>query len=147
MVKQPFTLDEFWLSIEEAWAAAPEAAEARATLSNPETSPEDRMQAATELDNHSRAMLDSLRETLNGYSSPRLAAWDGFMARLLYNIDREEVHEALDGSDDGFLYARGFVVGAGKKYYELVDKTPSLAVMDAEQESICYIACHIHDQR
>lgn len=150
MTKQTFTLDEFWLSIEEAWAAVPDAAgaaAARGVLADPAVSPEARVEAAAKLDTQSSAFLDALRQKLNTYSSPTLIAWDAHIERLLYAIDREEVHEALDGSDDGFLYARGFVVAAGRKYYEMVDKTPSLAVMDAEEESICYLASHLHDER
>jgi hypothetical protein len=32
------------------------------------------------------------------------------LERTLYDIDRADIQAVTDGSDDGFLYARGFVV-------------------------------------
>ena len=48
-------------------------------------------------------------------------------------FDREEVHDVTDGSDDGFLYARGFILAAGRDFYA-VDADLRLAVLDADRK-------------
>lgn len=59
-------------------------------------------------------------------------------------MDRAEVQEHTDGSDDGFLYARGFIVAAGRAYYDAVNADPSVAVMDLECEEMCYLSWHLY---
>ncbi len=53
-------------------------------------------------------------------------AFDRMLERKLplYNVDRQEIQEVTDGSDDGFLYARGFIVALGE-LRAAVDKTAS----------------------
>jgi hypothetical protein len=36
------------------------------------------------------------------------------------------------------MYARGFIVGMGKTYYDLINKEPAYATIDLEAESFCY---------
>ena len=55
-----------------------------------------------------------LSQELNQLSAKELLAFDRVLERKLYDLDRREVHASTDGSDDGFLYARGFIVAAGK---------------------------------
>jgi hypothetical protein len=43
-----------------------------------------------------------------------LATFDRILERQLYEIDRADIHAATGGSDDGFLYSRGFVVALGQ---------------------------------
>ncbi|MET8089612.1 hypothetical protein [Micromonospora sp. NPDC005220] len=50
---------------------------------------------------------------------------DPVVERKLHDIDREDIHEVTDGSDDGFLYARGFIVALGRAYYEAVRTRPA----------------------
>jgi hypothetical protein len=56
-----------------------------------------------------------------------LTSLDRVVERKLYDLDREDVHEVTDGSDDGFLYARGFIVAMGKDFYGAVLANPSVA--------------------
>ncbi|NYF54811.1 hypothetical protein HDA35_000642 [Micromonospora purpureochromogenes] len=58
--------------------------------------------------------------------------------RKLHDIDREDVHEVTDGSDDGFLYCRGWIVALGRAFYEAVRADPAMAVLDADCEEMCY---------
>ena len=67
--------------------------------------------------------------------------------RVLYDIDREDIHERTDGSDDGFLYCRGFIVGMGRAYYEAVLADPDRAVCDAACEEMCYLSWHMHHDK
>src|SRR4051812_36577501 len=55
------------------------------------------------------AALDDVMEALEAgfHDMPQeeLAAIDRVLERKLYDIDRQEIQEVTDGSDDGFLYA------------------------------------------
>jgi hypothetical protein len=69
------------------------------------------------------------------------------LERKLYDIDRADIQERTDGSNDGFLYCRGFIVvivGIGRGYYEAVRANPDRAVMDAECEVMCYLSWHLY---
>lgn len=147
-IPAPLTVDDFWASIEDAWATIPDSADLRAALASPTTESEARFEAAENIEPHLRPFLAALKTTLESYTQPQLAAWDGHIAQALFDIDREDVHDATDGSDDGFLYARGFIVAIGKNYYDKVNAEPgTYGVMDAEFELICYEGSHVHDTR
>lgn len=151
------TAEQFWTSIDDAWAAAaetlpeserPSVASARATLCSPSASSEDRLAAVSALDKAEPAFLASVREFLSTLSQADLGQWDEHCAQALYAIDTQRIHDVLDGSDDGFLYTRGFVVAQGKKYYELVKSDPeTYGVEDAECESFCYIGAHVYNDK
>ncbi|RAJ83475.1 uncharacterized protein DUF4240 [Chitinophaga dinghuensis] len=57
----------------------------------------------------------------------------------LHQINREEIHFYTDGSDEGFLYCRAFIVGMGEAYFNLIDRHPAYATCDAEAEIISFI--------
>jgi hypothetical protein len=79
-------------------------------------------------------VIPSLLATLEQLSQSDLLAFDQILERKLFDIDRAEVQEQTDSSDDGFLYARGFIVAAGRPYYDAVNTDPSVAMMDLECE-------------
>jgi hypothetical protein len=147
MVKQTLSVDDFWATIEEAWSKAPaEAHAARARLLTSDGTA--RLKASDELDTHFETMFAALRAILTGYTSRQLCVWDAHCERALYDIDREDVHVVLDGSDDGFLYGRGYVVAAGRKYYDAVSKDPgTYAIEDIGCEDMCYFGAHLHQDR
>jgi Protein of unknown function (DUF4240) len=89
----------------------------------------------------------ALRSRLERLSAEDLLAFDRILERKLYDIDRSEVHEATDGSDDGFLYARGFIVAAGQAYYDAVNRDPSRALMDLWCEEMCYLSWHLYQDK
>ncbi|MET8039511.1 DUF4240 domain-containing protein [Micromonospora sp. NPDC005215] len=93
------------------------------------------------------AFLDRLRHLSAELTGPELTALDRVVERKLHDIDREDIHEVTDGSDDGFLYARGFIVALGRTYYEAVRTDPAMALLDAECEAMCYFFAHLHDDR
>lgn len=88
----------------------------------------------------------SLREALEELSADDLLAFDRILERKLYDIDRADIQKHTGGSDDGFLYARGFIVIAGKDYYDAVNTKPQIAMMDVECEEMCYISWNIHTE-
>ena len=88
-----------------------------------------------------------MKEQLDGLSADELLAFDRILERKLYDIDRAEIQEHTDGSDDGFLYARGFIVAAGKDYYEAVRAEPGIAMMDMECEEMCYLPWGLYREK
>ena len=133
----------FWAMIETAWKAVDGKSEERKKLAAGKLSQDG---AADLVDGMQDVMLD-LRETLAELSAEDLLAFDRILERKLYDIDRAEIQEHTDGSDDGFLYCRGFIVAAGKGYYDAVNAKPSIALTDLECEELCYLSAHIYEEK
>ncbi|MET7861799.1 DUF4240 domain-containing protein [Micromonospora taraxaci] len=91
--------------------------------------------------------LDRLGHLCAELTGPELTDLDRVVERKLYDIDREDIHEVTDGSDDGFLYCRGFIVALGRAYYEAVRADPARALLDADCEDMCYFFAHLHNDR
>lgn len=137
----------FWSLLEDAWSTqGKEANAARRALATRD--PEEDADTAP-VEEALDGMIESLRAAFAFADFPReeLLAMDRVLERKLYQIDRKDVHEVTDGSDDGFLYARGFIVAMGKAFYDAVDANPQLAVLDAECEVMCYLPAHVHNDR
>ena len=133
----------FWSMIETAWQTVGGKLKMRQKLADRKLSEE----KAEELLESLEEVIPALREQLGELSAAELLAFDRILEKKLYEIDRAEIQEHTDGSDDGFLYARGFVVAAGKGYYDAVNAKPSVALMDLECEEMCYLSCHIHQEK
>lgn len=134
--------DEFWAIIEAAWTGVDDDG-ARAQMLDDDA----REEAAFELGEAMEEMMERLRGTLVGLDQARLLAFDRVMEQLMYRIDRAEIQEVTDGSDDGFEYARAFIVACGRNYYELVDRDPSKAVCDAELDRFAWVAAAALEER
>jgi len=68
-----------------------------------------------------------LQSALTGKQESELEAFEEHLSRFLYNLDGEVFanHAGESGdSDDGFLYARCYVVAKGKTYFESVVAAP-----------------------
>jgi hypothetical protein len=92
-------------------------------------------------------VIPALREELDRLTEKELLAFDRILERKLYDIDRAEIQEHTDGSDDGFLYARGFIVAAGQGYYDAVNAHPEIALMDLECEEMGYLSWHLYREK
>ena len=126
---------QFWATIEAAWTNTPKAQLLRQQVltSNEES-------AVLELaDSVSTDIAESLQHQLSALDQAELHQFILLMEEKLYAIDREEIHRYTDGSDDGFLYCRCFIVGMGHEYYDKINQTPSAATMDAEAEAIGFV--------
>jgi hypothetical protein len=135
----PAAKHDLWSLIEDAWnVVAPDLADARAAPN------EDN---AGDLDEGAEEMCEILKKKLNTLDKAALLAVDRELEKALYQIDRQEIQEVTDGSDDGFLYARGFIVAMGKRFYDAVDRDPSKAVCDAECEEMCYLPWHLYREK
>jgi hypothetical protein len=64
---------------------------------------------------------------------------------LLYLLDREDIHDVTDGSDDGFLYARCWIISQGRAYCESVLADPSNAIEDEEDNDWLYPAMDAYE--
>jgi Protein of unknown function (DUF4240) len=133
----------FWALIETAWQVVGGKAMARQKLAEGKLSEE----KAEDLLESLEEVIPALRVQLDLLSAAELLAFDQILERKLYDIDRAEIQEHTDGSDDGFLYARGFIVAAGRGYYDAVNAKPSVALMDLECEEMCYLSLHLHEEK
>jgi hypothetical protein len=135
--------ERFWSMIEKAWDSVGGFKKERTKLAKGKL-PEDE---ADELAGAVDEMAAALREQLSALKKEDLHELDRILERKLYDIDRVEIQEHTDGSDDGFLYARGFIVAAGKEYYDAVNARPQVAMMDLECEDMCYLPFHVYKER
>jgi hypothetical protein len=147
MVVSPTPDDEarLWALLEGAWAELdPDMSRARQALAaRPSGSSAD----TAALQGAFPGFLVALGGLCSGLPPEALAALDRVVERKLWEIDRAEVHAVIGGSDDGFLYARGFTLAIGREFYRCVVGDPQMGVPWAECEEICYFFAHLHQQR
>ena len=136
--------DRFWSMIEAAWGAVGGKARSRQRLAEGRLSEAGAYSLQETLD---QDVVPALQEQLAGLPAEELLAFDRILERKLYDIDRADIHERTDGSDDGFLYCRGLIVGMGRGYYEAVRVNPDRAVVDAECEAMCYLSWRLYQER
>ncbi|UZR96880.1 DUF4240 domain-containing protein [Chondrinema litorale] len=117
------TENKFWDLIEDAWNSAPEFKEKRLDQLK-----EDEYwvnELGVEIEKViSDKVFPKLKLVLVKFSKEESFEFNRILERLLYNLDREEVHRYLEGGNDGFLYAMGFVVAMGREYYYLINQFP-----------------------
>ncbi|MFR9778028.1 DUF4240 domain-containing protein, partial [Micromonospora sp. MS34] len=140
--------DRLWALVEQAWARlGPQPAVLRRALLERDPGHDGDDDERYAIDNWLDPFLDALRDLCAGLPGPELVDLDRVVERKLYDIDRADIHEVTDGSDDGFLYARGFIVAMGRDFYQTVRANPALAVLDADCEKLCYFFAHLHQER
>lgn len=145
--KVPTPEDEvrFWSLVETAWAPlGSEVRQARQDLVvRPAGSQADISAVAGAL----RTFLDILADRCRGLPADALTSLDRVLERKLWEIDRADIHAATGGSDDGFLYSRGFIVAMGREFYDAVAGNPEMGVPYAECEEMCYFFAHLYQER
>lgn len=137
------TEQKFWEIIESSWADSPklDKKRAKALKSNDE---ELLQELSEELED---TICENYNKRLLMLDKDDFTKFIHILEERLYNIDREEIHEYTDGSDDGFLYCRCFILGMGEQYYNMVDKNPSKAIMDLEAELFGVSAYGIYEEK
>ena len=137
---------QFWQIIDSAWDSSPDLKAHREsalkTLSDPEWKEEHEGFIEDE-----ELLIEAISEALDQLSQDDLLQFDRILEQKLYDIDREEIQEHTDGSDDGFLYCRGYIVAIGKQYYDAINTEPSKATLDRECESIAYISANLYEDK
>jgi uncharacterized protein DUF4240 len=89
------------------------------------------------------AFLDTLAGHCHGLPADELTRLDRMVERKLWELDRADVHAVTGGSNDGFLYSRGFAVAMGREFCDAVAGDPEMGVPDAECEEMCYFFAHL----
>lgn len=121
--------NKFWEIIESAWIqSGKNEARLKAIESNDSGVLEELMDFIE--DN----LIPYYQSALNGLSQEEFTSYLLKFEERLYHIDRQEIQEFTDGSDDGFLYCRCFIFAMGKEYYNMIDAHPSKASFDLEAE-------------
>jgi len=130
------TEQNFWEIIEKSWADSPKLDKQRAKALK-STDEEILEELSGELED---TILENYNKRLFSLDKDDFTKFIHILEERLYNIDREEIQEHTDGSDDGFLYCRCFILGMGQQYYNMIDKEPSKATMYLEAESFGFSA-------
>src|SRR5262249_10997212 len=103
--------------------------------------------AASSLRRSLDTVIPALEQQLARLSADDLLGFDRILERKLYDIDRADIHDRTGGSDDGFLYCRGFIVALGRAYYEAVRGNPRLAGPFAACGKMSYLPWHLYRER
>lgn len=144
----PASADEarLWKLIEAAWASlGGEANRVRHALSaRPAGEPVDGLPV---LMGAREPFLEGLASCCRELTAEELTALDRVVERKLYDIDSADLQAVTGGSDDGFLYARGFIVAVGREFYYAVAADVLMAVPRAEFEEMCYFLAHLYRDR
>jgi hypothetical protein len=136
--------DRFWQMIEDAWTtSAPPLARKRPGVS-PKATNADAEAVSKAL---SSKVVPALAKALGDLTRDELIAFDRILEAKLYDLDRADIQAETDGSDDGFLYARGYIVGTGQAYCRAVLSDPKRAFTDMEEERIAYLPQDVFEER
>ncbi len=103
---------------------------------------EDRFWALVEM---SGGDADKMTHMLMWFPKEHIIAFELRMGMILHLLDREDIHDVTDGSDDGFLYARCWIISRGRAYCESVLADPSNAVEDEEDNDWLYPAMDAYE--
>lgn len=137
------TLQNFWNIIENAWQDSRELNIKRLAVF--ESNDEKLLgELSMELEG---AILENYKRRLLQLDKEEFTSFIHHLEERMYHIDREDIHEYTDGSDDGFLYCRCFIVGMGQHYYDMVDNNPPGAAMDLEAELFGFSAYGIYEEK
>jgi len=87
--------------------------------------------------------IEPLEAALSLKAESELFAFEEVLSKKLHSIDGEEFADNAGdsgGSDDGFLYARCYVVAKGREFYEAVKADPRRMPKSIEQwcEALLY---------
>ncbi|WP_245666724.1 DUF4240 domain-containing protein [Actinomadura latina] len=141
--------ERFWNLIETAWAPlGAEAGAARRALATRDLDEDAyELPAFAVVGKALDEFIGNLRRLARDLPAETLTDLDRVLERKLHDIDRSDVHAVTDGSDDGFLYARGFIVALGRDFYTAVAADPRTAILDADCEEMCYLFAHLYRER
>jgi hypothetical protein len=133
--------ERFWSIIETAWPTSQQTTALREQAFAGTLEPDNTLESVQ------KQLLANLTNALNQLDRDDLLTFDRILEQKLYDIDRADIHEYTDGSDDGFLYCRGFIVSMGREYYDTVNADPARAIIDLEFEAFCYHPYHLYKKK
>lgn len=140
----------FWELIEESWSTVPNKKKARMMIAKEKEFPEESTDLGRDLEKAiEEKVFPHLEKILNKLSKRESFSFNRILEKKLYDLDNKEIYNFIGGSDDGFLYHRGFIVGMGKKYYYSILNKPSMATFLLSSENFAYmtraIHCNLHE--
>jgi hypothetical protein len=136
----------FWSLLERAWEmVGPQPQVLRHRLADRHASRDDF--DLDEIDQWLPSFLDKLTTLCSDLPAEQLSDLDRVLEHKLYDLDRSDIHDVTDGSDDGFLYCCGFIVAMGREFYTAVLTDPAVAILDAECGQMCYFFDTLHHRR
>lgn len=137
------TIEIFWDIIELSWSDSPILNNKRkkALKTNDD---EILQELSMELEDE---ITENYNKRISQLSKEEFTSFIHHLEERMFHIDREDIHEYTDGSDDGFLYCRCFIVGMGKQYYDMIDADPSKATMDTEAELFGFSAYQVYEEK
>ncbi|MBX9569495.1 MAG: hypothetical protein K2X77_11400 [Candidatus Obscuribacterales bacterium] len=139
--------ERFWAMVEHAWSqVAPEVQTARQKLLSGKVTDADVKHLHQALD----PVLIAYEDQIDYLSKQELIDLDRIVERKLYDIDRADVHRHHGGPIERFIFARSFMVLAGKDYYDAVNNNAERVVPKLESEGMSQSArvyyFHKHDE-
>ncbi|MCW3463776.1 DUF4240 domain-containing protein [Chitinophaga nivalis] len=133
----------FWQIIESAWLDTPALASFRATV----LATNDATLMLMISDHLYQEIALGIKQRLLALDKTALTRFIHLMEEKLYHLDRDEIHEYTDGSEEGFLYCRCFIIGMGQAYYKMIDESPAKATPDVEAEIIGFIGYDVYEEK
>lgn len=133
---------KFWNLIENTWEKSGKNEDRKNAI---ETNDEEALEELSEF--IESELIDFYQRELEKLDKDDFTSYIRHLEKKLYQIDREEIHEHTDGSDDGFLYCRCFILAMGKEYYNMIDENPSKAKFDLEAEGFGFEAYMSYERK
>lgn len=133
---------KFWDLIESTWEKSGKNEDRRKAI---ETNNEEALEELSQF--IESELIDFYKTELENLDKNEFTAYIHHLEKKLYQIDREEIHEYTDGSDDGFLYCRCFILAMGKDYYSMINENPSKAKFDLEAEGFGFEAYMSYEKK
>ena len=139
--------DLFWQLIEHSWRDVP----AINTIRETAVASNAKKQLVT-IGDHGQSLIwqmqQKLEQNLSLFGVDELTGFIRLFEERLFQIDREEVLSPMgEVSGDSFLYARAFIVGMGRDYYELIDRQPEKASSETEAGLLAFAGYKVHEEK
>ena len=127
--------NRFWEIIEDTWIKSGKDEERKKAIQENDIEELEQLMEFIETN-----LISYYKVELGKLNKEEFSSYIHTLEKKLFQIDRKEIHEYTDGSDDGFLYCRCFILAMGKEYYNMIDKEPSKAKYDLEAEGFGFEA-------
>lgn len=126
--------ERFWEIIEESWSqVSPEANTARANLLAGKIKDSELNALHNAIEN---SVILVYEDQIDELKKHELIDFDRILQSKLLDLDRPEIFKHHGGPFERFLFARSFIVLAGKAYFEAVMLDPSRVVGRLESEEM-----------
>ena len=135
----------FWEIIENCWSVVPEEKRKRMTIAVQDEYIKSPNEIGLRLEKTIwQKVFPRLENKLRRLGKKESYDFNKILECKLYELDRKDIHNYIGGSDDGFLYHRGFIVGMGKEYYYSILHTPSKGTSWLSSEDFAYMTRAIY---